>query len=69
MKKYIYLALVNDDFILDEEVKLYFKNKGIEVLKYFSILNILKIETQNSLILDDIKYIHHLELEKEFTLP
>lgn len=69
MKKYIYLALVDDDFILKEEIKSYFREKNIEILKYYDKFNMLKLEAQYSLILDHIKYIHHLELEKEFTIP
>lgn len=68
MKKNVYLALVDENFVLDEEVKAYFKDRNIEIIKYYNMLNMLKIETQNPFIVDDIKYIHHLELEKITTL-
>jgi len=68
MKKYIYLALVNDDFVLNEEVKVYFKDKRIEILKYYAKFNMLKLEAQNLLFVEDLKYINYLELEKEFDI-
>ena len=68
MKKYIYLALVNDDFVLNEEVKVYFKNKRIEILKYYAKFNMLKLEVQNLLFVEDLKYINYLEVEKEFDI-
>jgi len=66
MKKYIYLALVDDDFVFNEEVKVYFKNKNIEILNYYDKFNLLKLETPDQLFLDNLKFISHLELEKEF---
>lgn len=67
MINYVYLALVDKNFIFDDYVKSYFEEKNIKVLKFYSKFNILKLESQKALLLGDIKYISYLELEKEFS--
>ena len=66
MKKYIYLALVDKDFTLDEKVDSYFQENNIEIIKYYEKFNLLMIESKNLLLAEDIKYIDYLELEQEF---
>lgn len=59
----IYLVLVNEDFELTDEVAEYFLKQEITVLKYWEQLGILKLESIHDLLMKDIKFIDHIELD------
>ena len=54
------------NFILDAKIQSYFQTNGIKIIKYYDKFNMLKIESKNLLLEENIKYINYLELEQEF---
>lgn len=60
-----YLALVNDNFEVNQVVKDYFEQEGIIVLNHFKTLNVLKLVSENALENRNLKYISHVEPDGE----
>lgn len=60
-----YLALVNDNFEINQVVKDYFEQEKIIVLNHFKTLNILKIISDEPLENRELKYISYLEPDGE----
>lgn len=61
-----YLALVNDQFVLNEEVKNYFQKRNIEIEEYFKSLGILKLAAQSDIDVRNLQYVTHIEEDREF---
>lgn len=63
-KENIYLALVDSDFELTEEVLGYFRSKEVEVVKYLKNVNVLQLRSKKDLTSEKLKYINHVEKEQ-----
>ncbi len=68
MKKKIYIALVDDGFILNKEVESYFSTKNIKILNYNKNLGVLQLEADYSLEKEKLKYVKHLECDRSFSV-
>ena len=67
MEKKTYIALVDDGFILNEEIELYFKTKRIKIVNYNESLGVLQLEADYPLEKEKLKYIKHLECDRTFS--
>lgn len=68
MEKKIYIALVNDGFILNEETKSYFNTKHIKIVKYNENLGTLQLEADYALDKEKLKYVKYLEHDRSFSV-
>lgn len=68
MEKKIYIALVNDSFILNEEIESYFTAKRIKIVNYNENLGVLQLEADYPLEKEELKYIKHLEGDRYFSV-
>lgn len=58
---YIYLAILEHNVKVDKQLKEYFKEKEINILKNYSYLGMLKIESLKELDSNNLRYIKNLE--------
>lgn len=58
---YIYLAILEHHVKVDNQLKEYFKEKEIKILKNYSYLGMLKIESSKELDSNNLRYIKNLE--------
>ncbi len=68
MEKKIYIALVDDGFILNEEIESYFNTKSIKIVNYNENLGVLQLEADYPLEKEKLKYVKHLECDRSFSV-
>ncbi len=68
MEKKIYIALVDDGFILNEEAESYFSTKNIKIVNYNESLGTLQLEADYSLEKEKLKYVKYLESDRSFSV-
>lgn len=66
MKDDHYLALVVPEFKMTNEVKDYFFQQGVQIVKYLDHLGLLFLKSKNKLKTKNLKYIEYIELESHF---
>lgn len=68
MEKKIYIALVDEGFILNEEIESYFNTKRIKIVNYNENLGVLQLEADYPLEKEELKYVKHLEHDRSFSI-
>lgn len=67
-KKKVYLALVDSNFKLTDEVVNYFQSKNVEVIKHFQTIDVLKLQSNKDLTTEKLQFVNHIEKDAEFHL-
>ena len=58
-----YLAIVDNDFQINDEIKRYFADKNVTLVQHFKSIGVLKISADYDLLETELQYIKHLELD------
>jgi hypothetical protein len=62
-----YLAIVTDDFVLTEEIRVDLREKGMEVLEYYPKLGVVKFQKLENFRLENFPFLISMEEDQFFS--